>query len=367
MCKMLLDEEKGNFAFVHNIACLSDGHSSATRKCRPAQDVLKPIRRALPSTGRTRQKFHEGTSMCLTAVVTVTLTRSSVVRYLEDRLAEIENNPSRRRQDSPSYSRSVPAYSAHAASGRTENVYYSVLRVANTAVGSICTSSLLQNSPGIHYEGKLFYASERPPLKIPIRGIYNEEPPRMASQGSAFRLPDMGALRIPFKVAKALFDNYISNILPRYPCFAETDLSDQFEQFYPNRNNAEQVSSDTTWFIISMILAISSLTSKAHDFQKVAKLSESLQRDALRRSSFLGETNIRSLQCFLLLIQMALLLPYTCNQWYMSGEAMRMAIALGLNQEAEGYVKLDSVQMNLRRRIFWTVCARMSRRLDHGY
>ncbi|KAH8889048.1 hypothetical protein GQ53DRAFT_808030 [Thozetella sp. PMI_491] len=278
---------------------------------------------------------------------------NSAVRYLEERLAEVEAQRAVGQNDHLREHRSDPSWSEHAAH-RDGNSRAAVLEIASLAMGSVCTSSLLQPDLGIYYEGKLFYTSERPPLKIPVRGIYNEEPPRKASKGSEFRLPDMGALKIPFKVATALFNNYISNVLPRYPCFLESDLLEHFNQFYKD-GNPESVSSDITWFIISMVLAISSLTSKAHDFRKVSSLGESLQRDALRRSSFLGSSNMRSLQCFLLLIQMALLLPYAANLWYMSGEAMRMAIALGLHQEVDGNPEIDSVEVNLRRSVFWTM------------
>lgn len=277
------------------------------------------------------------------------LISSSAVQYLEGRVAELDNNP----LHSILRNRHDQACSRKGLFENTEIVYNAVLQVAAEAMGSICTSSLLRNGRGIYYEARLFYSSERPPLKIPVAGVYNEEPPRLASRGSSSRVSEMGAKGIPYRVAKTLFDNYVSKILPRYPCFLKSDLVNQFDLFY--MSNPEEGLSDTTWFIVSLVLAISSLTSKAHDFWKVASLSESLQRDALSRSSFLGVTSIRSLQCSLLLIQMALLLPYTSNLWYMSGEAMRMAIALGLHQESDGCLMLDSVQLNLRRSIFWTV------------
>lgn len=165
----------------------------------------------------------------------------------------------------------------------------------------------------------------------------------------------VGARGIPLNVATKLFDNYVKNVLPRYPCFLESDLAYQFHAFYQRGENEELILSDSTCFIVSMILAISSLTSKAYDFWKVASLSEALQRDALRHASFLGCTSFRSLQCFTLLIQMALWLPYSANLWYMSGEAMRMAIALGLHQEHLEQSNIDATHRNLRQSLFWTV------------
>jgi hypothetical protein len=264
------------------------------------------------------------------------------VQYLENYLAQGENGL-------------LSKDSQHSNVGGAEQVHRPVLYAANIAFGSVCTTSVLQNNPGIHYAARLFYASERPPLKIPVRGVYNEEPPRMASRGAIFRLSETGARTIPIKVAEKLFENYLKNVLPRYPCFLESDLVYQFNIFYRDTNISETPSSDSTCFIVSMILAISSLTSKSHEFWKVASLSEALQRDALNHATFLGRTSFRSLQCFLLLIQLSLWLPYTANLWYMSGEAMRMAIALGLHQDMDDPSIFDPTQLSLRRNVFWTV------------
>jgi hypothetical protein len=274
---------------------------------------------------------------------------SSIVRYLEHRLGEVERNlpESGKRYNASSSDQSQPS--------RLGNARNRILQAARLAIGTVCTPALLLGEQGIYYEARLFYASERPPLKIPVRGVYYEEPPRWAGWGSASRLSNTRALTIPFEVAKVLFDNYLLSILHRYPCFAESDLVQLFNQFFTNRNDPTQISSESTCFIVSMILAISSLTSRAQDFQRVVTLSESLHRDAMAYCSFLGETSIRSLQCLLLLAQMSLLLPYTGNLWYMSGEAMRLAIALGLHQEPDRDCTLSSAERELRRRIFWTV------------
>ncbi|KAF2703244.1 hypothetical protein K504DRAFT_181237 [Pleomassaria siparia CBS 279.74] len=279
----------------------------------------------------------------------------SALQYLQARLAEIESGLQHVHSKQNGAVWNATEYTNRIEEKPTENAYNYVLSIADMAFGTVCSPNLLSSNPGIHYDAKLFYGSERPPLKIPVKGIYNEEPPRMASRGATFRLPElphMVARGIPLHVAQRLFDNYLKNILPRYPCFLQSDLVGQFNTFFLEIG---QEVSESNCFVVSMVLAISSLTSKAHDFWKVASLSESLQRDALRHSSFLGLSSFRSLQCVLLLIQMALLLPYTSNLWYLSGEAMRMAISLGLHQELRGNPKLDISKSNLRRSVFWTV------------
>lgn len=201
---------------------------------------------------------------------------------------------------------------------------------------------------------RLFYGSEPPPLKIHI-GILQERPYQIRGSFSASKSRISDLLLVPFEVAKLLLNVYIENILPRYPCFLASELKQHFDAVYSKQDSEQEHNPppEMSRFIVSMILAISSLTSKAHDFRKVATLSESLHRDALRHSQFLRRSNTSTLRCFLLLIQFALLLPHTSNLWYMTGEAMRMAIALGLHQEQVEL--LEPHEADFRRTIFWTV------------
>lgn len=132
------------------------------------------------------------------------------------------------------------------------------------------------------------------------------------------------------------------------------ELKKHFNDVYPEDDTVQDRDepSEMSRFIIDILLAISCLTSKAHDFRKIASLSKSLHRDALRYSQFLRHSNISSLRCFLLLIQLAILIPHVSNLWYLTGEAMRMAIELGLHQESTEPLQYEV--LDLRRRIFWT-------------
>ncbi|KAL2875593.1 hypothetical protein SGCOL_009210 [Colletotrichum sp. CLE4] len=103
-------------------------------------------------------------------------------------------------------------------------------------------------------------------------------------------------------------------------------------------------------------MGISALNSKNRDFRKVAALSEALHADAVEYvDELLHESSILALQCLILLIQLALLLPQTSNLWYITGEAMRMAVSLGLHQEPDARVFRDPGHAEQRRRIFWVV------------
>lgn len=232
--------------------------------------------------------------------------------------------------------------------------YSLIIESTKRAVASLCTTSLLQGQLGLYHRNRLFYGSEPPPLKIHI-GTHQDEPYRITGGLSTPRAPNLDLLLVPADVAALLLDVYIENILPRYPCFLESELKQHFDAVYsaPSFGQENGPSSETSRFLVVMVLAISTLTSKAHPFRKVASLSEALHRDALRHSQFLRQSNINTLRCLLLLIQFSLLLPHTGNLWYMTGEAMRIAIALGLHQEP--VEPLDFRLLDLRRTIFWTV------------
>ncbi|KAK7413363.1 hypothetical protein QQX98_007740 [Neonectria punicea] len=265
------------------------------------------------------------------------------VQYLEQRLAELQrNNPDKGRESSERPSHGL----------ESDDQHEQILGIAAMSIKKHMTTDLFHSHVVLQHGSKLFYPSERPPLKIPVRGVYYDTHARTAGQEYGTQFSHFNARKMPLDVASRLFDNYKDNILPRFPCFMEAELSDQFRQFY-HESGDDDLPSSTTSFVVTIILAISSLSSKRHDFRKVAALSESLHADAMWRIEFLRGASILSLQCLLLLIQLALLLPHTGNLWYLSGEAMRMAISLGLHQEPETTIMSGPVHGEIRRRLFW--------------
>ncbi|KPM38688.1 hypothetical protein AK830_g7887 [Neonectria ditissima] len=270
-------------------------------------------------------------------------TDAGPVQYLEQRLAELQRGtPERQRADAERLPHVL----------NRDRQHDQILDIATAPMEKHTTASLLNSHTVLQHRSKLFYPSERPPLKIPVQGIYHDTYTRTAGQEYGIQFSHFNARKMPLDVAARLFDNYMDNILPRFPCFMEEDLSEQFRQFY-HETGDDDTRSSTTEFIVTIILAISSLSSKRHDFRKVAALSESLHADAMRHVAFLRDASIMSLQCLLLLIQLALLLPHTGNLWYLSGEAMRMAVSLGLHQDPETTIISGPVYGEIRRRLFW--------------
>jgi hypothetical protein len=173
----------------------------------------------------------------------------------------------------------------------------------------------------------------------------------------------IGGLReVPRGVAAALVDIYIDRILPQYPYFLEVDLRTQFDQVYNTTSDKEPP--EEAYFIVSMLMAFGTLTSKEPNIRKLCAVAEALHRDALNHSGFLRQTTLRSLQCIILLEQFGAMLPHTANLWDLVGEGMKMAIALGLHQEPDPSLGLDYVSLDLRRRIFWSVST-LSQQLSH--
>ncbi|KAG9234312.1 fungal-specific transcription factor domain-containing protein [Amylocarpus encephaloides] len=280
----------------------------------------------------------------------------SVVQYLEQVLGQlIQARPNTPRASTTRtlLNQEASLQSTHFRTSNPQGDYPFVIHSIRRAVTSILNYSLLRGQPGMYHRNRLFYGSEAPPLKVNT-GVHQEKPYYVRGIFSPPLPLEPDPLLVPFEVAKLLLDVFIERILPRYPCYMEWELIRHFDSVYPKINweNGQSPPSDMSRFIVDMVLAISALTSKAHDFRKIASLSESLHRDALRHYHILRHSNIDTLRCFLLLIQHALLLPHAANLWYMTGEATRMAIALGLHQETAEPIQFDMA--DLRRRIFWT-------------
>uniref|UniRef100_L2GH87 C6 transcription factor n=1 Tax=Colletotrichum fructicola (strain Nara gc5) TaxID=1213859 RepID=L2GH87_COLFN len=148
------------------------------------------------------------------------------------------------------------------------------------------------------------------------------------------------------------------DILPRFPCFEEDEIGKYFNLFYEQElsKTTNETLADIADFVVPMVLAICSLTSRNNSFEKVAALSEALQSDALRHAErILQHASIQSLQCLLLVIQLALLLPNTANLWHSTGEAMRIAVCLGLHHEPDDRIRRDHKLCEERRKLFWVV------------
>lgn len=212
-------------------------------------------------------------------------------------------------------------------------------------------SSVLADLEGIPYKDALLLDSELP-LPLSVDQIKSNPLPHHIHGSNSSKPHRPEPLIPPLDVAKTLFEIYVANILPQNPCFFEDDIRSHFNLVYYQPGT---VPPDISVFMISMVLAISTMTSKAYDQKKILSLGESLHQQALRHSRFLSLPTIRSLQGILLLLQFAELLPYTGNLWHLAGEAVSLTSELGLHQDPHESEGFDFKSLDLRRRLFWTV------------
>jgi hypothetical protein len=173
---------------------------------------------------------------------------------------------------------------------------------------------------------------------------------------------------VPANVADALIKVYVTKILPQYPFFLDEDLyayqslvyhGDAEEGADPGQRRAGLFDfQQRAEFVVAMMMAISTLTSKSPNYDRLVSLSKSLYRFALRQYDTLGEPCLFNLQCTMLLCQFANFCPEIAEVWTLKGMAMRMAVALGLHREPDWTVLegFDQKQIELRRQVFWTVC-----------
>ncbi|KAH7051169.1 fungal-specific transcription factor domain-containing protein [Macrophomina phaseolina] len=178
--------------------------------------------------------------------------------------------------------------------------------------------------------------------------------------------------QIPRDVTERLVRNYVERISPLYPYFDRQELWTRYNRVSSAQRLGDNSASQHDVFVVSMMIAISIMTSKASDSAKVASSSERIFQHALNHADALYETSFQSLQGTLLLIQYSYLMPRAASLWDIVGLAMRMALELGLHRDPEevaGYTLTDS-EMELRRCVFWvlyifdrSICATSHRRL----
>lgn len=161
---------------------------------------------------------------------------------------------------------------------------------------------------------------------------------------------------IPTHVAETLIKVYIEKVLPQYPFFPEEDLQSYQLLVFPPPGATTGIVSSEAEFVVAMMMAISTLTSKNPNHDRLMSLSTSLYKYAMQRYDPLAEPSMINLQCTMLLCQFANFCPGICEIWTLKGMAVRMAVAMGMHREPEISLDcFDRKKTELRRKIFWTV------------
>lgn len=157
---------------------------------------------------------------------------------------------------------------------------------------------------------------------------------------------------LPEEVVEKLMAVYTERILPQYPLFLKEEIFGFFQSF---RNGT---ATEDEQFIVLMVQAITTASSKSRDYRKSVSLAESLRRDAFNCLDFGLNCNrpaTATIQKLLLLAQYGFLLPSSTNLWQVVGDAMRIALELGLHLDTPARAGLDDKVVEFRKRLFWTV------------
>ena len=207
------------------------------------------------------------------------------------------------------------------------------------------------------------FSSSRPRYALPYYRVFfmSAEPPfPLAFQHQrSINVPSnnggTGLTQLTGEVVDQLMAVYIERILPQYPLFLKKEVVDMMQRF----KMATESSDADELFMISMMMAIAIVSSRAKDHRRLISMAESLRRDALSRINFdksSGRATATTLRQLLLLAQYGYQLPSVANLWQIVGDATTIALGLGLHQETPRQSGLTEEAIESRKRLFWTAC-----------
>ncbi|KAK3700952.1 hypothetical protein LTR37_015658 [Vermiconidia calcicola] len=167
-------------------------------------------------------------------------------------------------------------------------------------------------------------------------------------------ISDVAAVDLPNRpLTNLLVQLYKLKVQPMYPALYEPALDRDVEEVYKQGARATSYQQ----FVCRMVIAIS--------LQKMdtqyAGLADSYYLAALKHlEPVVKPMDLKTLQCFALMAEYSLLTPTRTAIYYVVGIAVRLAQALGLNEEKtitrgrpDG--KVDFLEVDMRRRLFWCI------------
>ena len=186
-----------------------------------------------------------------------------------------------------------------------------------------------------------------------IKEIYQQEQAKPTSKIYPL-ISDVAANELPNRnLTDLLIQLYKLKVQPMYPALHEPTLDKDIDAVYERGEEASPYQN----FVCRMVLAIS--------LQKMdtqyAGLADSYYLAALTyMEPVVQPMDMRTLQCFALMAEYSLLTPTRTAIYYIVGIAVRLAQALGYNEEktvtrtrADG--KPNFLEMDMRRRLFWCI------------
>nr|POE47604.1 protein stb5 [Quercus suber] len=186
-----------------------------------------------------------------------------------------------------------------------------------------------------------------------IKELYNQEQGKPTSKIYPL-ISDVAAAELPVRpLTDLLVTLYKLKVQPMYPALHEPTLDNDVETVYMNSAGATSFQN----FIVRMVIAVS--------LQKMdtqyAGLADSYYLAALKHlDAVVQPMDMKTLQCFTLMAEYSLLTPTRTAIYYVMGIAVRLAQALGYNEEktitrgrADG--QADFLEIDMRRRVFWSI------------
>uniref|UniRef100_A0A8H7NP73 Zn(2)-C6 fungal-type domain-containing protein n=1 Tax=Bionectria ochroleuca TaxID=29856 RepID=A0A8H7NP73_BIOOC len=283
----------------------------------------------------------------------------SLVYYLEELVAQLELERGRLTRNRPVPEGTIsqcndiqPDSSLFSVETESEDHFKIAYKLAAITAKESAPACSLRNRPRhvLPYHKAFFMNAELPfPLAF---GSHRTIDVPNSSNGSSFT-------QLPDEVADKLMAVYLNRISSQYPIFSREDVNDIFQRFKLPSSDPQMVTPDER-FVIWIIMAIAVLSSTADDYRKLASVAESLRRNAFNhfdlglRTNHGTTTTIRQL---LLLLQYGFLLPSSTNLWQVAGDAMRIAVGLGLHQDTPAESGFDEETVQSRKKLFWTLYA----------
>lgn len=186
-----------------------------------------------------------------------------------------------------------------------------------------------------------------------IKELYNQEQGKPTSKIYPL-ISDVAAAELPNRpLTDLLVTLYKLKVQPLYPALHEPTLDKDVDAVYDDVRGATSVQH----FVVRMVIAVS--------LQKMdtqyAGLADSYYLAALKHlDAVVQPMDMKTLQCFALMAEYSLLTPTRTAIYYVMGIAVRLAQALGYNEEktitrgrADG--QADFLENDMRRRIFWCI------------
>lgn len=220
-----------------------------------------------------------------------------------------------------------------------------------TALTSVIDPNGAQGDAMFLFHNALYLQQSSLPLPFPPETRY----PSRDELGGRKSPKAINLSGVPRAAVDLMFKNYVETLLIRHPCVDERELLEGYTKCFDSPGRA----SSFDIFIVYMALAISAATLIWKNEQRALSASAGFfakAKDMLALPA-LCDTEIQQIQVALLLTHYSFTNPTAVEAWYCIGDASRRCINLGLHKEAGPEMRLNTRELETRRRIFWTACS----------